>query len=50
MQGFEPHRLTPRERRIVLTVLALTLIGLAIWIGVVVLMLPDPSHGTFVAP
>ncbi|MBX5446325.1 hypothetical protein [Sphaerobacter sp.] len=50
MQGFEPHRLTPRERRIVLTVLALALIVLAVWIGVLVFMLPDPSHGTFVAP
>ncbi|MDI3340847.1 MAG: hypothetical protein QJR03_09970 [Sphaerobacter sp.] len=50
MQGFEPHRLTPQERRIVLAVLALALIALACWITVVVLMLPDPSHGTFIAP
>lgn len=50
MQGFEPHHLTPRERRIVLTVLVLTLIVLTIWIGTIVLMLPDPSQGTFVAP
>lgn len=50
MQGFEEHRLTPRERRIVLTVLVLTLLALAVWIGAIMLLLPDPSHGTFVTP
>jgi len=50
MQGFEPHRLSPRERMIVFTVLVLTLVGLTIWIGAIVFMLPDPSQGTFVPP
>ncbi|HLI51478.1 MAG TPA: hypothetical protein VKU87_06750, partial [Thermomicrobiaceae bacterium] len=47
MQGFPQHKLTRRERRIVLTVFILTTLVLAVWIGVIVYMLPDPSHGTF---
>lgn len=50
MQGIEEHRLTPREKRIVLTVVILTLLGLAVWIGMLISWMPDPSHGTFVAP
>lgn len=50
MQGFEPHRLTTRQRTIVFTVLVLTLVGLTIWIGTIIYMLPDPSQGTFVPP
>lgn len=48
MQGFPQHKLTKRERRIVLTVFILTTLVLAVWIGVIVYMLPDPSHGTFI--
>lgn len=45
MSGIERTRLTPRERMIVLSVLLLALIGLAAWIAVIVLMLPNPGHG-----
>ena len=50
MQGFEPHHLSPRERIIVFTVLVLTLVGLTIWVGTIIFMLPDLSQGTFVPP
>lgn len=50
MQGFPKHHLTPRERRIVFMVFILATIVLAVWIATIVYMLPDPSHGTFIAP
>ncbi|HEU4792644.1 MAG TPA: hypothetical protein VFS96_03205 [Nitrolancea sp.] len=46
MSGIERTRLTPRERMIVLSVLLLALIALAAWISVMVLMLPNPGHGS----
>jgi hypothetical protein len=45
MRGIERYRLTARERIIVLVVLVLALVGLAAWISMMVLMLPNPGHG-----
>ncbi|CCF84220.1 hypothetical protein [Nitrolancea hollandica] len=45
MSGIEPTHLTPRERKIILSVLLLALIALAAWISMVILMLPNPGHG-----
>lgn len=44
-RGFEKHRLTSRERRVVITVAIIMAIVLALWIAAMVVMLPNPSQG-----
>jgi hypothetical protein len=46
MSGIEPTHLTTRERKIILSVLLLALIALAAWIAMMILMLPNPGHGS----
>lgn len=45
MQKPEKHRLTRRERKIVIGVAIFMAILFAVWLFMVVAMLPEPSHG-----
>lgn len=43
--GFEKHKLTNKERRIVIGVAIFMAIMFIAWFTAIVLMLPNPSHG-----
>ncbi|MBX6342606.1 MAG: hypothetical protein IRY97_09125 [Thermomicrobiaceae bacterium] len=46
MHEQERHRLTPRERRVVLLVALFMAILFIVWITTMVLLLPNPGHGS----
>ncbi len=45
MRGIEQHRLTSKERKVVIGVAIFMMLLLAVWILAIILMLPNPSQG-----
>ncbi len=45
MRGIEQHRLTSKERKVVIGVTIFMMLLLAVWILAIILMLPNPSQG-----
>jgi len=45
MRGIEQHRLTSKERKVVIGVTIFMMLLLALWIIAIIWMLPDPSQG-----
>ena len=45
MRGIEQHRLTSKERKVVIGVTIFMMLLLALWIFTIIWMLPNPSQG-----
>lgn len=45
MRGIEEHRLTAKERKVVIGVAIFMMCLLALWIFTIIWMLPNPSQG-----
>lgn len=45
MRGFEKHRLTSNERKVVIGVAIFMALLFALWIFTIIWMLPNPSQG-----
>jgi type IV secretory pathway component VirB8 len=47
MRGFEKHRLTSKERKVVISVAIFMALLWALWVILIIQQLPIPSQGTF---
>jgi type IV secretory pathway component VirB8 len=45
MRGIEQHKLTSKERKVVIGVAIFMMLLLALWIFTIIWMLPNPSQG-----